>query len=190
MIHIKSRKLICRMGMLLMIGVSMTGCKGKPDKNGTMISDDGRKYGGVIECSMSDGAETAFFDFKVEEAAKLSAFQFDDGLYKAPEGNTYLVLKVTISNTYEKDLPMSITDFVLDYDGNKGNEKIFGYGNSDIHDSDFMDNVFTLKKGESITKNILFNVKDKKQYQIKYSEYYEDQFEGNCYIVDVDPVEQ
>lgn len=178
------------MGLFFVMGLLATGCKSKPDSNGTMISEDGRKYGGVIERSMDKEVDTAFFSFKIDEAVQLSSFRFDDGLYRALDGETYLVLKITVKNTYERDIPMSITDFVLDFDGNKEGNKIFGYGNAELSNDEYMDEVFTLKKGESITKSILFTVKDKSQYRLGYTEYYEDQFEGNAYLVDIKPTKQ
>ena len=114
-------------------------------------------------------------------------FQFEDGLYQADEGKTYLVVTLTIKNTYEKDIPMSITDFVLDYDGNKSKDVITGYGKADLNQDDYMENVFTLKKGESVTRSILFTVADKDAYTLKYSEYYADQFNGDSYEIKITP---
>ena len=50
-----------------------------------------------------------------------------------------------------------------------------------------MENIFTLKKGESITKSILFTVDDKDKYTLCYSEYYEDKFEGDNYEISITP---
>lgn len=50
-----------------------------------------------------------------------------------------------------------------------------------------MENIFTLKKGESITKSILFTVDDKDKYTLCYSEYYEDKFEGDNYEIQITP---
>ena len=133
-----------------------TGCKQKPDENGSLKAEDGRSYGGTIKAKMGEKVQTAFFDLTVESAKKSGTFQFEDGLYQANEGQTYLIVNVTIKNTYEKDLPMSIGDF-------------------------------TLKKGESITKSILFTVDDKDKYTLCYSEYYEDKFEGDNYEISITP---
>lgn len=184
-------KIIKKMSKVLLITIVcfsvLTGCAGGKNKNGSMKSDDGRSYGGTIEGEMKDTLETAFFDWKVESAEKFDTYQFDDGLYQAEEGMTYLVVELQIKNTYEKDLPMSITDFALDYDGNKEKEVITGYGKAELQNDEFMDNLFTLKKGESITRKILFNVKNKKAYSINYSEYYEDEFKGDSFRVNLVP---
>ena len=50
-----------------------------------------------------------------------------------------------------------------------------------------MENIFTLKKGESITKSILFTIDDKDKYTLCYSEYYEDKFEGDNYEISITP---
>ena len=164
-----------------------TGCKQKPDENGSLKAEDGRSYGGTIKGNQGEKVQTAFFDMTVDPVTKNNTFQFEDGLYQADEGKTYLVVTLTIKNTYEKDIPMSITDFVLDYDGNKSEDAITGYGKADLNQDDYMENVFTLKKGESVTKSILFTVEDKDAYILKYSEYYADQFNGDSYEIKITP---
>lgn len=175
---------ICMMVVCCML---FTGCGSKKDKNGSMKAEDGRSYGGLIEAELGETVSTAFFDVIVKEASKYDTYQFEDGLYQADSGNTYLVVKITIKNTYEKDLPMSITDFTLDYDGNKSKDVITGYGKTDLNQDDFMENIFTLRKGESITKYVLFTVADKKAYTLNYTEYYEDEFEGNKFKITINP---
>jgi hypothetical protein len=181
------KKVLCALMLGTALCAALTGCKGKTDENGSSVSEDGRSYGGVLQISQGEKADTAFFDLTLDEALQYDTYQFDDGLYQAQEGNVYLVVKVTIKNTYEEDLPMCITDFVLDYDGNEETEPITGYGNTDLKDSEFMDNLFTLKQGESITKNILYTVAEKEEYTLQYKEYYEDGFEGNTYQIQITP---
>ncbi|MCI8508980.1 MAG: DUF4352 domain-containing protein [Lachnospiraceae bacterium] len=176
--------------VFLLICVLVTGCSGKKNKNGSMKSEDGRSYGGIIKAVAGDKVSTAFFDVTVDKAVKYYTYQFEDGLYQADEGNTYLVVTFTIQNTYEKDLPMSITDFTLDYEGNKAESIITGYGKSDLKQEDFMENIFTLKRGESITKSVLFTIEDKSEYTLKYLEYYEDKFEGDSYEIKINPEQQ
>ena len=180
----KAGNLIWTLGFLLLV---LTGCKDKVDENGSMVSDDGRSYGGVIEGKQGEKVSTAFFDMTVEQADKYDTYQFEDGLYQADSGNTYLVLKLTIKNTYEKDLPMSIADFVLDFEGNDSEKPVIGYGNTDLKDAEFMDNIFTLKQGESVTRYILYTVADKEEYSLGYTEYYEDKMEGDQFKIAVKP---
>lgn len=181
------KRIICVIFTMAVLLLLFTGCKGKADENGSMISEDGRSYGGAIHGVEGEKVSTAFFDITVEEASQYATYQFEDGLYQAEEGNAYLVLKLTIKNTYEKDLPMSITDFVLDFDGKKSEELITGFGNAELKNTDFMDNIFTLKQGESITKDILFTVPDKQEYTLRYTEYYEDEFKGNQFEIAIKP---
>lgn len=182
-----TKKIIAVMCMITVFGIMLSGCSEKKDENGSMKADDGRSYGGLIKAETGEKVSTAFFDLTVEEAFKYDTYQFEDGLYQADAGKTYLVIKLTIKNTYEKDLPMSITDFTLDYDGNKSEDIITGYGKTDLNKDDFMENIFTLKKGESITKYVLFTVEDKDTYTLNYSEYYEDKFEGNAFRITLKP---
>lgn len=171
--------------VFVMCSLFFTGCGSRRNKNGSMLSDDGRSYGGLIEADIGDTVDTAFFKLTVDEVNKYNTYQFDDGLYQAEDGNTYLLVKVTIENTYAENLSMSITDFVLDYDGNRSEDIITGYGRSEVQHEDFMDNLFTIKVGESITKTILFTVEDKEQYILKYSEYYADDFEGDTFVIHI-----
>ncbi len=171
---------------LLCVGM-LTACGNKADKNGSMISDDGRSYGGLITGDVGETIETAFFDLTVNEVSRYDMYQFDDGLYEAEDGNTYLLVNVTVKNTYDEDIPISITDFTLSFDGNKSKNVITGHGKADLKPDSFMDNIFTLKKGEEIKKSILFTVKDKKSYTLNYSEYYEDEFKGDKFSITMNP---
>lgn len=178
---------LCVCLVVICLCMTGTGCKQKPDENGSLKAEDGRSYGGTIKAKMGEKVQTAFFDMTVESAKKSGTFQFEDGLYQANEGQTYLVVNITIKNTYEKDLPMSIGDFTLSYKGKEKDSVITGYGKADLNQDDFMENIFTLKKGESITKSILFTVDDKDKYTLCYSEYYEDKFEGDNYEISITP---
>lgn len=157
------------------------------DKNGSKISDDGRSYGGLIRGETGEKLETAFFDMMVEGAEKYNVYQFNDGLYQAEEGNTYLVVTLTIENTYDEDISMSITDFVLDFEEKESEDILIGYGRANINQDTFMDNIFTLKKGEAVTKSIVYVVKDVEAYTLMYSEYYEDDFKGDSFAVNMIP---
>ena len=173
--------------MLIMASYNLAACGNKPDDNGSMKSEDGRKYGGLIEAKMGETAHTVFFDLTVDSAKKCSTYQFQDGLYVADEGKSYLEITVTVTNTYDKDLPMSISDFTLDFSDNASKDVITGYGNSELGKEEFMDNIYTLKQGESITKTILFIADDRAEYLLCYKEFYEDKFEGDSYEITVVP---
>lgn len=171
----------------VMLVVGLSGCGNKPDVNGSMKSDDGRSYGGVIEGEQGQIIHTAFFDISVDSAKKYTTYQFDDGLYQADQDMAYLEVVVTISNTYDKDIPMSISDFTLDFSGNESSDIITGFGKAEINKDTFMDNIYTLKKGDSITKTILYTVPDRAEYLLCYKEYYEDEFEGDSYEITFTP---
>ena len=181
--NIRYRRFFRSICVLIICSMIFTGCGNRKNRNGSMLSDDGRSYGGLVEAQLGEKVDTAFFDLTVDEVVKYDTYQFDDGLYQADAGNIYLVVKVTIENTYAENLSMSITDFVLDYEGNASEDIITGYGKSEIQQEEFMDNLFTLKVGESVTKNILFTVEDKDQYVLRYVEYYSDEFEGDTFQI-------
>lgn len=181
---ISIRRVIILLCLCTLLG-SLTACG--TDKNGSKISDDGRSYGGTIRGEVGEKLETAFFDMTVENVEKYDTYQFNDGLYQSEEGKTYVVVTMTIENTYDEDIPMSITDFILDFEGNESEEILTGYGKADLGNDSFMDNIFTLKQEESVTKSILFVVKDKKAYTLEYAEYYEDKFKGDAFEITLVP---
>lgn len=180
------KKLIYMFCVVLLWAVFMTGCGNGKNANGSKTAEDGRSYGGTIEGIQGETLSTAFFDMTVEDCTAYETFQFDEGLYQAEEGNTYLVVTVTIKNTYEADIPVGITDFTLDYEG-AGEQAVMGFGKADLKLDGYMENVFTLKRGESLTGKILYTVPDKKEYILGYSEYYEDQFRGDQFFVKMAP---
>jgi len=165
----------------------ITGCGNGSEKNGSKKAEDGRSYGGLVEAQAGDKVSTVFFDYTITESKKCGTYQFQDGLYMAGDGKTYLVVTLEITNTYDKDLPMSITDFTLDYSDKEEEGLVTGYGNTELGSNDFMDNVFTLKQGETIHKSILFTVPDRAEYILCYKEYYEDKFEGDSYEITIVP---
>jgi len=170
---------------LCILGCGLAACG--TDKNGSKISDDGRSYGGLIHGEIGEKLETAFFDMTVEGVEKYDTYQFNDGLYQAEEGNTYLVVTLTLENTYDEAISMSLTDFVLDFEGNESEEILIGYGRANLNQDSFMDNIFTLKEEETVTKSIVYVVKDIETYTLRYSEYYEDEFKGDTFEVVLSP---
>ncbi|MBR1866650.1 MAG: DUF4352 domain-containing protein [Lachnospiraceae bacterium] len=169
--------------ILLVCCIWMAGCASGTDENGSKISEDGRSYGGTVEGTEGETVSTAFFKLTVDETRRQDTCSFADGLYQAVSGQTYLIVTLTIENTYEQDLSMSVTDFTLDYEGNEAEEVILGYGRSELDQPEFMEDVFTLKKGESVTGSILYMVPQKDAYQLCYREYYEDAFEGDQFVI-------
>lgn len=174
---------------LILFGVllCLTGCGIQPSADGSVKAEDGRSYGGLTESGLGQTVHTVFFDLTVNSAEKYSTYQFQDGLYIADEDMAYLVVEVTITNTYDKDLPMSITDFTLDYSGNDNEQAVVGFGEIELSDDTFMDSLYTLKRGDSVTKSILYTVPDRAEYLLCYKEYYEDKFEGDSYEITMVP---
>lgn len=173
--------------ILVLCSLCMTGCGNAEKVRGSKKAQDGRSYGGTVEGNIGEVMHTAFFDVTLDQAVCQNTYQFEDGLYQADSGNTYLIVTLTIENTYEKDLPMSITDFTLDFDGRAEDTLVVGFGKAELGVDPYMEDLFTLKQGEHITKSILFTVDEKEEYTLCYKEYYEDQFEGNRFEIHFTP---
>ena len=182
------KKMIVCVGMLSLGLGMLTGC-GNSHKHGSKTSDDGRSYDGFVEVEQEDTAHTAFFDLTVDKVKKYHTYQFMDGLYQAEEGKVYLLVTFTIKNTYAENLSMGVTDFTINYEGNEKENVIYGYGKADTGQEELIDNLFTLKTGDSVTKSILYIVPDKDDYTLNYTEYYADDFVGDAFSILLTPVE-
>ena len=99
----------------------------------------------------------------------------------------YVLVTITVKNTYAQKLSMGITDFTLNYDENDKKNIIYGYGKTNINQQDMMEDTYTLQKGESITKSILYIVPEKEHYYLDYTEFYLDDFEGDSFKIRFSP---
>lgn len=150
---------------------------------GTAIQAQGREYGKTYELEEGEIIETAFFSCKINSAKY--AEEVEDYVPDA-EGNTFLILNVTVTNTFEGDdpVPMYYTDFELTSD-EIGEETL--YAEEKFADGQLEDE-YELADGKSATGDLIYIVpRDMHNLKLKYLEYYEDDFEGNTYLLSFTP---
>ena len=103
------------------------------------------------------------------------------------ENNSFLVVNITIDNTFADDssIPMFDTDFVLSWPALE-DQSIFC---EDSFATDQLPEEYEIFKGESRTGNLIFVVPSSQtSFTLEYLEIYEDEFEGNTYKITFDAV--
>lgn len=161
-------------------GVSET-VSGLVEDAGTALQADGREYGQTYTFGSGELVKTAFFNFQVNEvstAAEIEGYAPDD------EANQFLIVNVTIENTFEDDSSISMfdTDFQLIWTdlGDTGIYPDLEFAEGQLPEE------YQLLKGDSRTGDLIFIVPaDVTEFQLKYLEVWSDDFEGNTYLVDI-----
>ncbi len=165
--------------------VFVTGCGSTPaaETPQTLITgaeklEDGRETGGVAEGRLGDTLANNFFAYSVNKAYLAAEHEG-----KAPAaGHAYLVAEITVKNIYGEPLPMWADDFQVQW--GEGDED-YGFPLTGFSDSQMAEE-YELAKGETITKNVVYEVpipEDENEYSISYLEYYEDDVEGNVFFI-------
>lgn len=166
-------KRIAAFMLMLCMVFAMAGC------NGSAGRDSGKTFDAEgYEQSLS----TAFFDFQVNSAQMVSEL---DDYYPSDENNSFLVVNITVDNTFKDDssIPMFDTDFVLSWPALEG-QTVFC---EDNFATDQLPEEYEIFKGESRTGNLIFVVpSSQSNFTLEYLEIYEDEFEGNTYKITFD----
>ncbi|HIY62972.1 MAG TPA: DUF4352 domain-containing protein [Candidatus Mediterraneibacter stercoripullorum] len=170
----KRTLLVC----LLVAAVSVfSGCSAANDA-ATAIQSQGREYGETFELNEGDTMSTAFFDMAVNSAEMVSEI---DGYVPSSDTDTFLVVNITVKNTFIDDnhIPMSDTDFELGYNGADESSTIFP-------ESEFateqLPAEYQIEINNSLTGNLIYVVPgDADDFRIYYYDLWDDNFEGNAY---------
>lgn len=156
--------------------VIFTGCGASQvvDNVATELKSEGREYGQAYELKQNETMSTAFFDLKinsVEEFDELEGYEPNDS------NNTFLVVNVTVTNTFDSEIPMSYEDFPISWEA-LGEERVY----PDYEFTDTLPETYNILKGGEKTGNLIFNVpKDITDFTLEYYDLWDDDFEGNTY---------
>ena len=145
---------------------------------GAISLEDGRKSQGFAKGGIGDEMTNVFFSFCVNQAELTEEFEGE----KTERGYVYLVAEVTVKNAFDGPIPMWADDFIAQW-GEAGDENCYPVAKS--ADTQ-MEEEFTLGEGRSVTKNLVYEVprpEGMNEYGISYLEYYEDQAEGNRFMI-------
>lgn len=137
------------------------------------IQADGREYGKVYTFAQTDVMTTAFFQMKINSVNVVD--EIED--YMLKDGYTFMMVNVSITNTFGSDITMFNGDFAL----------LWGEGEDDVAhpDTDFVDVLpaeYNIADGETTTGNLIYIVpKNQMNFILEYCELWDDDFEGNTY---------
>lgn len=132
----------------------------------------------TTEGGIGDTMTNTFFAYSVDKV-----YLSDSYGGKAPEtGCVFLVAQITVTNLYGESLPMWSNDFEVHW---SSAEDDYNFPIEKFTDEQMKDK-FTMKDGEKITKICVFEVpapKSEQKYSIAYLEYFDDNTEGDIFIV-------
>ena len=164
------------LGMILLMGLC-SGCSAAQETT-TAIQAQGRDYGQNIELAEGDTMSTAFFDMTVNSASLASEI---DGYVPINETDQFLVVNITVTNTFdsEEPLPMIDADFELEY--LSGEETVSIFPESQFA-ADQLPASYDIEQGGSQTGNLIYVVpSDASDFRIFYYDLWDDDFEGNSF---------
>ena len=172
------------------LAVGLAGC-GSPQDILNQAMGAGNGPGGVsakdgyAEGRIGDTLSSVFFDFSVDSAEFVDEYAG----YAPAAGNVLLDTVVTVKNTFGEELPMFNSDFQIQWgDGDED----YGYGVEGLTDSAIMPEEYTLKRAESVTYHVVYEVPaGSSNFSVSFLEYFEDETEGDVFFIffELDPVE-
>lgn len=168
-------KKLCAIMLVIGVVVSSVGCKS--DDIIDTLQADGREYGQTYNFTEDEIAKTAFFSFYINTVTQSK--ELED--FSCSDGYQYAIVNVTIENTFTDSNPMFYDDFIVRW--GEGEED-WNYAEAKFVE-DQLEDEYTMATKTETTGNLIFVVPDdKKDLQLEYLEIYEDDFEGNYYIID------
>ena len=159
------------------------GTEADEEEGGSLLDDfsnamqaDGRNYGQTYHISQSDVMESAFFDLKVNS---VSAEDSLEGYVPEGEEYTFLIVNVSITNTFGDTIPMSNTDFEILWGGGEQT------GEANYPDPSFssaLPGEYNIGAGETETGDLIYIVpKEVRDFTLEYYDLWDDNFEGDTF---------
>ena len=171
------------------------GNSGSSDDGGSIMDDisnalqaGGRDYGEVIELTTNDVMHSDFFDLKVNSVA--TADELEDYV-PVDDSYTFLVVNVSITNTFDQDDPMSYADFPVVWGGVTFPVDWEQVGDDEyaIPESDFttaLPDEYNIEAGGTVTGDLIYTVpKDLGSVTMEYYDLYSDEFRGNTFLMTI-----
>lgn len=153
---------------------------GSPASNGSNNSgsqdNDGYQEGGDWGY-IGDVMHTYWFDFTVDDAYTCAEYEG----YTASEGKQLVVATLSLKNTFLQSLPMSQTDFQIQW-GGEGDDD-YEWPISAVSEAQLPDE-YTLAINESRSGVVVYEVPaGTSDFSISFGEYFEDKSEGDVYFI-------
>ncbi|MDK2813889.1 MAG: hypothetical protein PWQ08_1144 [Clostridiales bacterium] len=168
----------------LVLAFTLAGCDSLPGVGSASLTpvedvsttSDGRETGGYAVANLGEEMRCHFFEFTVNSAYRAASYE---GATPA-DGNSFVVLEVTVNNPYSEELSMYDGDFVLFYNDDTDD---YSVASDYIADSQ-LPAEYQIEKGGSRTGDLVFEVpSESTSFSFLYQEIYEDDVWGNGYYV-------
>ena len=150
----------------------------RPDQNDGKIT----AKGGVAEGYVGNTFSSVFFDFTVNSAAKTDAYE---GITPSAEGNTLLIIHITMENTFQSPLPMFDTDFQITWgDGENDWGLPITYSNDEVSAKNMLAGEYEIGVDEKKSGDLVFEVpSDKSGFMLSYEEAFNNDEKGDLFVV-------
>lgn len=139
---------------------------------------------GYIEGDLGDKMSTAWFDFTVESATLCAMY---DG-YSSNPGYQFLVMDVSLKNTFNEAVPMYDSDFDVEWDDPDSFE--FPLWMS-VNGEELTEEEYELPYHGSLDITMVFEVPEGiEDFILYFDEYYEDDTAGDVFAVYITPEQE
>ncbi len=148
------------------------------DKAAKLLSAEGREYDKLYTASMNEALTNSFFEFTITSAS--SADELEDYVPQT-EGYRFLIADVTVKNVFGETIPVGNYDFYVLWNG--GEDVAYYSFTDEMYPDDY-----DLADGESLSGRLVFELPaDAADIMIGYTEIWDDDFEGNIYLIEIKP---
>ena len=182
--NIKRGKKLLAVAAALVLAFTLAGCDKLPGVGGAGLTpaedvsttSDGRETGGYAVADLGEEMRCHFFGFTVNSAYRTASYEEAT----PAEGNSFVVLELTINNPYDEELSMYDSDFVLFYNDDTDDYSV----TADYIADSQLPAEYQIEKGGSRTGDLVFEVPtESANFSLLYQEIYEDNVWGNRYYV-------
>ena len=140
---------------------------------------NGRSTGHSYILGMGDTAKTAFFEVRVDGVEKSSQI---GGYETGIPGMDFVMVDITIRNTFGEDIEMFTSDFTLEW-GSGEDEWDPGFVKSF---EDQLEDQWTMADGEEVSGRLYFAApSEKDRFRLVYTEVWADSFIGDTYLIEL-----
>lgn len=162
--------------------LTTSACSDEQQENVSKFFEaEGRAYGKTYTAEIGEKQENSFFSTVVNTVT----FADTVGDYYLEDGLEFACVNITVKNTFGEEIPMGIGDFYIAW--GEGDDECTGAEYAEDLADDLYEDEFTLAKNEEYTGTLYFavpvDVRD--DLVFVYEEYYEDDFVGNTYKINL-----
>ncbi len=168
--------------------VSCAACGKSNSVSGIVDKDAVTPKDGYAEGGIGDRMKTAWFDFTVNSAELKDSY----GSVVPNDGESLLVVNVTLHNTFTDTIPMFDSDFQAQWGSDGENDYRFPvtFDDPTMTEKGMLESEYELESGKTVTGDLVFSVPGgQSEYSLSFLEYYapgegeENGAEGDLFFV-------